>query len=522
MSHPSHTISPPALARWIALAALPGAAGCAFPPRDLHLAPLYSFHQTGGGGVAHEALGGIVDIRREYNSEGQVTVSEWGVHPLFRRRYEQKNWRIPTEDGAFTETDVLWPLGHFRSDTEEGYGRFFPFWWWNRHTNENGESETDWAVFPLLFGGGGPAGRGYFAFFPLFGTLRDFFTYDEISFILFPIFASTLKNPGNNRSYAILPPFTGWGSGDGGASWWRFWPFYGNSQLPGHYDRTFAMWPFWHSESNGLNTGSPSNEWMIWPFYGEVDEGAAHSRAVLWPFVGWSWNTQTGYSATDAPWPFVKIIRGGSGRPYEHTRALPFYAHYHSEEIDSTNYLWPIIWIRSEHTPGYQRDSTYVVPFFYRSATKKDASAATPGTPVQPFEGSSTLIWPLYRYDSTDEGTSAETLYPMPFPRVPGFRENYWPLFSIFSHFDRPGGGTSDRFLLNLFRRESDAHGTRWSVPFLGGRASYKTGGDDGENSTTEWSLLLGLIRWRSDQHGTRMLIPAFPGPGFTATIETQ
>ncbi|MFN0206453.1 MAG: hypothetical protein ACKVS6_09115 [Planctomycetota bacterium] len=481
------------------------------PPADLHLAPLYSYHQIAGGGYAHEALGGIVEYRREEPRSGTTSAREFGIHPLFRHRSEvNPNSAFPGERET-SETDVIWPLGHFRSDLEETYSRFFPFWWYQKHTNEKGESETDWSVFPILFGGSGTPENSYFAFFPFFGTIRDFLTYDEVNFILFPIFASTVKNPGNQKSYAILFPFTGWGSGDGGWSWWRVWPLYGHSEYPGHYDRKFVMWPFWHSERNYLDTGSPSDEWMLWPFYGEADRGATHSRTVLWPLFGWNWNDETNYSGWDGPWPFVKFIRNGSGTPYSHSRVLPFYSNYKGDEIDSVNYLWPIVWLREETGPDYYRNATYVVPFFYHSKSKRKIRDNNSGNIVEE-SGSSALIWPLYRYEHKPGGaTHAEALWPLPYPKLRGFRENWWPFFSLYSHDARPDGSSSTRLFLNLFRHESDNLSTRWSIPILGGRASYADG-------SSEWSVLLGLLRWRSQIDGSSFLLPAFPGPGFNAT----
>jgi hypothetical protein len=498
----------PIVRRLITIAVAAHPASCALPPSDVHLAPLYSYHRTAGGGSAHEALGGILEYRSEEPRTGERRATEYAIHPLFRHRSEWNPGRAIADDGQMSETDVLWPLGHFRSDSEEGYGRFFPFWWWNRHTNERGESETDWALFPLLFGGGGSPENSYFAFFPIYGTLRDFFTYDEIHFVLFPVFAWTVKNPGNQRNYAILPPFTGWGSGDGGWSWWRLWPFYGHSEYPGHYDRIFALWPFWHSERNYLDTGSPSDEWLLWPFYGEVDRGATHSRSILWPLFGWNWNEETGYSAWDGPWPLVKFISNGSGTPYSESRVLPFYANYKGNEIDSVNYLWPIVWLRKESTPDFKRSSTYVVPFYYHSSSVRKIEGTAGGKSTE-VEGSSAMIWPLFRrIHEPGETAHTDVLWPLPYPKLYGFRENWWPFFSLYTRDARPDGSTSTRVVLDLFRHESDDRSTRWSIPILGGRASYADG-------STEWSLLLGLLRWKSGPDGASLLLPAFPGPGF-------
>jgi hypothetical protein len=471
-----------------ALVALGLHVSCAFPPADLHLAPLYSHHRLAAGGSDHEGLGGLVEVRSEPGS------TEVALRPLFRRRTQ----------GETSETDVLWPLGHFRSDPEESWQRFFPFWWYKQRPNERGERETDWAVFPFLFGGSGTPENSYFAFFPFGGTLRDFFTYDSLTFVLFPIYGETHKSPGNQRSYGILVPFTGWGRSDDGLSWWRIWPLAGHSEREGHYDRWFAMWPFWHSERNGLDTEQPSDEWLLFPFYGEVDQGAFHARSVLWPFFGWDWNNETGYSAYDGPWPLVKFIRNGSGRPYSHSRVLPFYAAYRSAEIESTNYLWPIVWLREETTPDAQISSTYLVPFFYTTRATRRAPAGESTASAT----STDLVWPVYRQETREDGSArAETLWPIPYPKLEGFRENWFPFFSLFSRQEAPDGSISDRLFLDLFRLEKSPRETRWSVPVLGGHRSTE--------DVSEWSLLLGLVRWRSGPEGTRLLLPAIPGPGF-------
>ncbi len=497
------------LALALCFGALPA---CAIPPSDVHLAPLYSHHRLAAGGYSHEALGGIFEVRREDHArtalgptggfgpgtEG-LPAYEVAVRPLFRTRRQ----------GAATETDVLWPLGHFLTDDEETSSRFFPVFWWKRHPNEDGVEEIDWAVLPPFFlGGSGTPENSYFSFFPFYGTLRDFFTYDEIHYVLFPLYGSTRKQPGDRRAWAVLFPITGWGRGDDGASWWRFWPFYGTSSYEGHYDRTFVLWPFWHTEENQLNSANPSRERLLWPLYGQIDQGALHARSVLWPFFGWEWNVETGYSAWDGPWPLVRFVRNGSGRPYEHTRVLPLYSSYRGTEIDSTVYLWPIIWLRDETSADSEKSSIYVVPFFVRSRALHRRFDPVTASATE-HRASTDLIWPLYQGTLEPDGHGRdEVLWPLPYPKLHGFRENWFPFFSLFSREVAPDGAVSTRFFLDLFRSEVNDRETRWSVPILGGRRSTSDG-------RVEWSLLLGLLRWESSADGTRLLLPAIPGPGF-------
>lgn len=488
----------PRLAFAASIAAL--TAGCAFPPLDVHLAPLYSHHNLAFGGTTNELAGGIVEIRYDepLKEPPSTTVA---LHPLFLHR----------SGTNFIEMDLLYPIGRFLYTEDHATERLFPIWWWKKRESESGATEVDWAVVPFFFGGGGPPENTYFAFFPIGGTIKDFLTYDEINFVLFPIFGSTYRSQGNQSSYAILFPITGWGHGDNGWRWWRFWPLYGHSWYPGHYDRKFFLWPFWHSETNFLNTANPSEEWMLFPFYGQIERGAYHGRTVLYPFFGWEWNEETGYSNVDVPWPIVRIMKNASGRPYERQRVMPFYTHYRGEEIDSTTYLWPIVWERYETTPAFDREKFIIAPFYYRYRSQRHQEGRTVDEGNWSPGGTDTL-WPLFRrYEETDGHEQFDVLWPVPWPRVAGFRENWWPFFSLFSRETDGAGAVSTRLVLDLFRSESNEYETRWSIPVLGGFRTTSEG-------LTEGSLLLGLLRWSSDAQGTRLLLPAFPGPGFTGS----
>jgi hypothetical protein len=478
----------------LALAALPA---CAIPPNEVHFAPLYSYHSLGSGGYTNEMVGGLLEYRHD-EPKGELASTTFAIHPIF--------WtRSNAEESA---TDVLWPLGRFRFDGEEGTERFFPIWWWKRRGDIDGNTEVDWSVFPILYGGSGSPGNSYFAVFPLGGVLRDFLTYDEIWFVLFPLYVQSTKNPGNHVSRSILFPIFGWGTGDDQWSWWRVWPIYGTATYVGFYDRKFALWPIWNSEANYLDTASPSSEWSIWPIYGQIEQGAQHSRSILWPLFAWEWNDETSYWTVVAPWPLVRIQRNGSGRPYNYTRFIPLYSHYDGEEIDSQVFLWPIFWNRSEAVPDFERDSFFFAPFYYHSRTRRLVDSK-PAREQEWKLGGTSMLWPLVRdREETDGRRELDTLWPIPWPFVEGFRENWLPIFSIFTHEADGRGAHSNRAFLDLFRNEANETESRWSLPILGGHRSLADG-------RGEWSLLLGLLRWSSGPDGSKLLMPAIPGPGF-------
>src|SRR5262245_46972124 len=63
-----------------AVVLLGGTAGCAIPPDDVHLAPLYSHHRLAAGGYSHEALGGLFEVRKETRGGRPLGMSGgWGI-----------------------------------------------------------------------------------------------------------------------------------------------------------------------------------------------------------------------------------------------------------------------------------------------------------------------------------------------------------------------------------------------------------------------------------------------------------
>ena len=344
--------------------------------------------------------------------------------------------------------------------------------------------------------------------------LRDFLTYDEIWFVLFPLYVQSTKNPGNHVSRSILFPIFGWGTGDDQWSWWRVWPIYGTATYVGFYDRKFALWPIWNSEANYLDTASPSSEWSIWPIYGQIEQGCTAQPLDSLASLCLGMERRDLLLDGRRPWPLVRIQRNGSGRPYNYTRFIPLYSHYDGEEIDSQVFLWPIFWNRSEAVPDFERDSFFFAPFYYHSRTRRLVDSK-PAREQEWKLGGTSMLWPLVRdREETDGRRELDTLWPIPWPFVEGFRENWLPIFSIFTHEADGRGAHSNRAFLDLFRNEANETESRWSLPILGGHRSLADG-------RGEWSLLLGLLRWSSGPDGSKLLMPAIPGPGFPLSNPT-
>lgn len=462
--------------------------GCSLTSSEIHLAPIFSLHRNAYGDTSWEAIGGLLEGGRRAQRE------EFALHPLYLH--------TKTPEGV-TETDFLYPLGYGRNDGKESGWRFLPFYWWKDRINEKGKHDVDWMLLPFFFGGSSEDGEDYFAFFPFFGVLRNFLSYERLRFFLFPLYSDTEKENGR-KSWNLFWPFFGWGEGGGQRSL-RIFPFYNFSGHDGRYAKYSILWPFFHFGWTEMDGKDPGFYFLFFPLFGWSHEKNLRSWTILPPFLfGRAENEKTGYSSYDFLWPLGKVERGGN-QP-ERTRFLPFFAFFDGQEVKSRCIVWPVYWAREEKGPHYKRTSYYLLPFWEwwemeREKTEDDA----------PAEEDYWHAWPLAHRERGSDGTS-DLAIPSPIffrSKAPRFEENYSVLWTLYRQRTGKQGEFSARGFLDLYRREAGHGEDRFSVPLLFGRRAK----DDG---TTEWSFLAGLLRFRSPaEGGMHMMAPSFPGPGW-------
>ncbi|HET6204814.1 MAG TPA: hypothetical protein VFI25_18655 [Planctomycetota bacterium] len=449
-------------------------ASCALPPREIHLAPLFSLHRTAGGGREVEALAGI--LRWKTDDEG----TEVAARPVFRR------FRKGEERGV----DFLFPLGLSRTGPDSDLLYFFPLGWWRRQPDSEGRQALDAGLFPILFGGRTGDGKGWFGLFPIYGSYRGFFTYDEFRWVLFPLWVETRKE-GGWRTRNVLWPFFGWGERADGTSL-RLWPLLGLVSR-GRLRSGFALWPLVHWSREGDSKSS----FLVAPLFGKARDGESRSTTVLWPFFGWRSNPRTGFQVVEAPWPLLRLVRRGKGGRLEAERVLPFYASTRTEDVTSRTFLWPLVWVRSERGEGYERSSLYALPFYVGTRLEREGGERE----------RLVHLWPLFHAESAGGASSFRTPALLPLPRLRGLYENVESLVALYDRRAR-GARLSQRLFADLWREERDESERRWSIPIL---AACRTRAD----GDREWSFLAGLLRFRTGARGFSLLAPAFPGPGF-------
>lgn len=460
---------------------------CAAPDAEIHLAPFVSRH-TVPQYQHFDAAGGIL----RYHREADDTL--WALSPIL--------WRKDYGDGT-VRSSMLGGLGRYDYDPDRDrtYARLFPLWSYRSEVRPDGITDTDWALLFWLIAGGSSSDdrENYFWFFPFFGTGKNFLTYDEFSFFLFPLF---LKNRKQERigTHWLWPIF---GKVEGSEEGWHVFPFYGTAKVEGRNQSSYVLWPFWNQARTDLDKKYPREAWMLWPFYGRTTQDDYDATVLLWPFFGWADRPSTGYSSWSF-WPFLKFESGGVEEERELQKVFPFWMHYKNRQTEFSVFLWPFFWHRTDHFNGMEREGHYFVPLFMNTRTTRDD-----GTLERHLR-----IWPFLAYEY--EANKRELLRVFDLG-LPGFLdpENLSLMFGFLYEVwvDRaqqepdPILVREKRAWLNLYHEAEAGGHTRWSLPAIGGRWTEPDG-------TVHSSWLFGLLRWRSGEGGG-LEAPAFPGPGW-------
>ncbi len=478
----------PAWAAGPLLALAAGLGSCATSGTEWNLAPVWSQHSRAGGGVEIEALAGALRSRVTYRG---AAFEQIAVRPLWIRSR--------SADGNLVDR-FLTPFGYAADRGDETVWQLLPIVRYDRRNLPGGE--YDWTFFSLpgIYWSRRADGRTLRGWFPFGGVMERFLSYDRLEWVLFPLWLRTERS--GRVTHHVLWPVFSHTHGTGGPSW-RVWPLLGNSIYEGRYERWFFLWPvfLWQRNNLALPPSAQETKWMVFPLYGRTTAGNYRATTVLWPFFGWSHEEQKGFSAFDAPWPFVRVMRDPRN-DVSRTRIWPFWSTYHGDGLDSSWYGWPIVNARREVYEHGEKDAVNIVPFL-QTSQRRDEDAG---------KSLHHKIWPLYRTEMRGESERMLAFPALnPLWRTPEIDEMYAWIWELYTR-ERSQEVVRERFWLGLWRREKDAYEDRQALMGLWAqRVWYAPGG-----KVRDTSILYGLLRWRSGPEAPfELLAPAVPGPGW-------
>lgn len=415
----------------------------------------------------------------KYETKGFET--EYAVRPLFYRA---------ADDQGTSQTDVLYPLFGHKSDKGSSSFHLLHLLNYDFGDRETGSRNRSY-LFPFFFYGEEEQGS-YGAFFPLWGTLYNWFGKDRISFRLFPLYSRTERD--TTRVDNLLWPFFARISGEN-ESGYKFWPIYGQSSKQGVYRKKFFLWPIFFSESKGLDSDNPEELRAAWPFYVSRESVESSYRAVLWPFFSRTVNRNKGYEVWNTPWPLVRITKGDD---YHGFKFLPFYADETLDEKRQRWYLWPLYKIEEMNTELVERRRDRVLFFLYSDTRESQWETGESLRRVH--------FWPLFGYQERNGVSHLHVLSLLEpfFPENQSLERLWSPLWRVYQQKWDAQGNHVVSLLWNLYWRERQGDSVAWELfPLI----EYRKVSDQSKG----FKFLKGLVSYNSNADGKQLKLFYLP-----------
>ncbi len=329
------------------------------------------------------------------------------------------------------------------ADTETDY-LLYPFFTWRRESayssfsffqlvNEHRETETGkqpvhaFDIWPFYFSRDtGDPESSYRALFPIGGTIKQRFGYDNIHFVLFPFYAD-VEQKGAHTTNAPWP-FLRFidGAGDHG---FEFWPLFGHRGRAHDYDSQFYLWPLIYKSTKNLSEPQPEVKLGVLPFYARATAPGYIDETYVWPFFGYTDRTEpVKYHEQRYLWPF--LVQGRGDVSYVN-RWAPVYTHSIIKGYDKTWFVWPLYRHARWEGEGIAQEQNQVLFFLYWSLTQRSSTNPRAATAHK------THLWPLL--SSWDNGAGRRQLqvlspFEVFFPTNEPIRQLYSPLFALYRY----------------------------------------------------------------------------------------
>ncbi len=455
-----------------------GSQACASQDRVLTLWPLLDYRSSAEGDYRNFSLiGPLFEFNRA------PLDSSFSLRPFYSSKLDDgrrfREWLYPLasqEEGDGRRSTTI--LGLFTSDSglrEEG-------------------SENEHMLFPFLFWRTNHQQDDYFAFFPLWGTIKDKFSRDLIRFRLFPLYSQTHRGQRQTSNY--LWPF--FASIEGPQeSGFKAWPLWGSSSKTDEYRKLFVLWPFYFSEDLKLNTDNPETFRALYPFYSRRNSALYQEHYYPWPFFGHVVDRNKDYEQWSYPWPLLGHSKGSykSG-----IRLLPFYSRERIGGVEKTWYLWPFF--RDEKsTFEYYGSRHFRLLFFLFNHLEEYGVDKTAGP-----EKKRVSLWPLMGYEEKNGVSRFYTLSLLEpfFPDNEKIVRNWSPFWRLYQRVWDQQGNMAENLLWNLYWKER-----RGNDLFMELFPLFQYKNEDGQSRQLD--LLKGLIRYRNDQSGRSLRLFFLP-----------
>ena len=402
---------------------------------------------------------------------------EGGFRPFFSWREERELQR--------TEWQILYPLVQYTKTEDDWEFQFLYVINFRSEGSIPAEREERADFFPFYLSGRRETGETYWWLFPFWGKVYDRLGRDEIEIVLFPLYVRSVRF-GGERQWFLWPFFSLLRGEEQSGTF--FWPFYGQEERQGQYERRYALWPFFLFQREGLDGDNPEESLAILPFYFSQRSPERDLTVLLWPFFSYQHDRKRQFEQWEFPWPLFAIARG-EGR--EVTRFLPFFTverrvlreELMLKELVSSTFavLFPLYSRTVDETSNSRAERNRILWWLYSDIRETGSDGDTRRVDS----------WPFFRYVRDREGRVTFQALALVEAFMPGnelIERNYSPLWSLYTYRRNVAGDTVHSFLWNLVRHEEGATGGVL-VEVLGPLLTYEERED-----FSRFSLLGGLF----------------------------
>lgn len=375
------------------------------------------------------------------DSNGNQIQSELFIHPFYGT--------YSHTDRAYSIRAVLYPV--FYSHGTNYWKRWSVLYFWTGEDlyHQDTKNDQDFFLAPFLFWGSGETEEdNYFSVFPIAGTIKDKFGWDELNFFLFPVYSSWERN--RYKAYSIVWPLIMWGGDGMRRSDFRVLPLYSSKVHRGKYNMKTVLWPIFQWGSQGLDAKDPRHHFLFLPFYAHKysESGQMEAYSILYPFSLVAWGRDDAVNAKEFRMFWFLYQNMQSDSPYIRKHVIfPFYAHYQfgSPELEYYKTMdFYLILIGNLRTRSAIIDSSYdfFIPFYYSHSQyyKKEDEYA-----------SALKLWPLFHSFSDTNGSNGwQTLTLWPFPD--DYIDRTWgPLYSLAEYREHTNGDQHFGLFLRIY-----------------------------------------------------------------------
>lgn len=427
------------------------------------------------------ALGPIVEYSATDNNSSLIA-----FRPLFS--FESKP--------EYSAMDIIWPLFVLRHTSYEKYWRFLLLYQGNIDKS-GAESHPHMGFIPLWFCGYDKKDEFYWAFFPVYGDVHDFLSYDSIVFFLFPLCMFTEK--GETSGGACLWPLIDWENGPR-LEKFRIIPFYAYHHRFGQFDKASYMWPLFHT-AEYLNPKTKGSGWLFWPLVGHRTVNDFSSWTFLWPLFSTYRKGEDGFGIY-CPWPVFQYKHNVPANTFSGTEEywrLYFWPVWGEMEKPGSAYnflLWPFGSTLSVKNELGSIDWMWALPLFW----SKDAWNKN-GERIEIYR----RFWPLASYHESGKSCEFRILDLWPQRNMPVIERNWNPLWILYSYIENEKG-FKHTCLWNIFTysETADKEERFLIFPFYSSHYSpvETSKAEDSKDIESTLDFLMGIFRIRRTKEG--------------------